>query len=304
MRNIREILTLSRQIEQSILVVAAAHDEHVIVAVNSMLELGICKPILIGDKVKILNILNQKRYNESNYTIYHSEDDVNSAKMAVALIKNGKGDILMKGLIDTAVLLREVVHKDTGIRDGKLLSHITLISHPNLNRVIFATDCAITLYPSVEQKISIIKNAVDLLHILGYKQPKVGMISAVEKVNPKLISSYEAVEVIDHFNNQENKNFIIDGPFAVDNVLSIEAAKHKGITSEVAGKADILVFPNLDSGNVFYKASVFLAGAEAAGIIVGAKVPIVLTSRADLAITKLYSIALAGVYQHGKNTRR
>ena len=304
MRNIREILTLARQLDQSVLVVAAAHDEHVIVAVNSMLDLGICKPILIGDKPKIIAILKEKRYHEENYTIYHAEDDISSAKMAVALIKNGKGDILMKGLIDTSVLLREVVNKDTGIRNGNLLSHVTLISHPNLNRVIFATDCAMTLYPTVEQKIDIINNAVELLHILGYKEPKVGLISAVEKVNPKLISSYEAVEVMNHFNQVDNKGFIIDGPFAVDNVLSIDAARHKGIDSLIAGKADILVFPNLDSGNVFYKTSVFLAGAEAAGIIVGASVPIVLTSRADLAITKLYSIALAGVYQHGKTTRR
>lgn len=303
MRNIREILTLARQIDQSVLVVAAAHDEHVIVAVNSMLELGICKPILIGDKEKILDILSQKRYDKNNYTIYHSFDDVSSAKMAVALIKNGKGDILMKGLIDTNVLLREVVNKETGIRNGNLLSHVTLVSHPNLNRVIFATDCAMTLYPNVEQKIAIIENAVELLHILGYETPKVGLISAVEKVNPKLISSYEAVEVLEYYKDKDT-SFIIDGPFAVDNVLSIEAARHKGITSEIAGKADILVFPNLDSGNVFYKTAVFLAGAEAAGIIVGAQVPIVLTSRADLAITKLYSIALAGVYQYGKNARR
>lgn len=304
MRNIREILTLSRNVEQSILVVAAAHDEPVMVAVNSMLDLGICKPILIGDKERILDIIHKKQYNENNYTIYHADDDVSAAKMAVALIKNGKGDILMKGLLDTSVLLREVVNKETGIRQGQLLSHITLISHPNLNRVIFATDCAMTLYPTVEQKIAIIENAVTLLHILGYEEPKVGIISAVEKVNPKLISSYEAEAVIEHFEHVKDKQFIIDGPFAVDNVLSIDAARHKGIDSKVAGKADILVFPNLDSGNVFYKTSVFLAGAEAAGIIVGAQVPIVLTSRADLAITKLYSIALAGVYQHGKNARR
>lgn len=302
MRNIRELLTLSKSMEKKRIVVAAAHDEAVIVAVNSVMDLDICTATLIGDQEKILKILIEKGYQKENYTIIDSKEDIECAKLAVKLIREEQGDILMKGLIDTKVLLREVVDRETGIRGENLLSHVTLVSHPHLNRVIFATDCAMTLYPTVEQKIEIVKNAVELLHILGYENPKVGLISAVEKVNPKLISSFEAVEVKDYF-LKNNHNCIVDGPFAVDNVLSHVAADHKGIKSPVAGRADILIFPNLDSGNVFYKTAVFLANAEAAGIIIGAKVPIVLTSRADLAITKIYSIALAGVYQHGKITR-
>lgn len=302
MRNIRELLTLSKSIEKKRIIVAAAHDEAVILAVNSLIDLDICIATLVGDQEKILKILNEKGYKKENYTIIDSKEDIECAKLAVKLIREEKGDILMKGMIDTKVLLREVVDRETGIRGENLLSHVTLISHPHLNRVIFATDCAMTLYPTVEQKIEIVKNAVELLHILGYEKPKVGLISAVEKVNPKLISSFEAIEVKEYF-LKNDYDCIVDGPFAVDNVLSHKAADHKGIKSPVAGRADILIFPNLDSGNVFYKTAVFLANAEAAGIIIGAKVPIVLTSRADLAITKIYSIALAGVYQHGKTTR-
>ncbi|MGI6359934.1 MAG: bifunctional enoyl-CoA hydratase/phosphate acetyltransferase [Acholeplasmatales bacterium] len=299
MKNIREILTLAHNVERFTLVVAEAHEENTIIAVNAMMDLGLCDSILIGKKDKILEIIEKKQYNPYKYQIYDSKNDVDSAKLAVSLIKEGKADILMKGLIETKTLLKEVVSRDTGIRRKDFLSHITLISHPNLKKLIFATDCAMTLYPTVEEKIEIINNAVELLHILGYERPKVGLISAVEKVNPKLTSSYEAKEIVDHFNKIKDKKFVVDGPFAVDNVLSEMAAKHKGITSEVAGNADILVFPNLDSGNVFYKTSIYLAKAETAGVIVGAKVPIVLTSRADLSITKLYSIALAAVYQKG-----
>ena len=303
MKNIREILTLARNLKKQRIVVAAAEDEQVIIAVNSVLDLGLCDPILIGNKEAIEAILVAKKFNKDKYTIYHTNSDEDSAKLAVKLIKEDKGDILMKGLIETKVLLKAVIDKEEGIRVGNLLSHITVISHPSLKRLVFATDCAMTLYPTVEQKIDIIDNAVELLHMLGYEEPKVGIISAVEKVNPKLISSYDALAIKAHYDKLPNKKYIVDGPFAVDNAISIQAAQFKKMTSPIAGKVDIFLFPNLDSGNTFYKTSVFLAGAEAAGIIVGAKVPIVLTSRADAAIMKLYSIALAGVYQHGKNTR-
>jgi phosphate butyryltransferase len=204
----------------------------------------------------------------------------------------------MKGLIDTKVLLKGVVNSDYGIKDAKLLSHVGIVSYPTHDKVLFATDGAMNISPDVSQKIMIIEAAVKLAKSLGYDKPKVGLVSAVEKVNPKILSTVEAKEIVDYYQDKKI-DFYIDGPFAVDNLVSMESVKQKNITSIVGGDADILVFPNLDAGNIFYKTSVFLANGKSAGIVLGAKVPIVLTSRADSAEAKLNSILLAVLNHDG-----
>lgn len=276
------------------LVVCNAHDDYIIDAITKAKELGFVDAILIGRKVEIIDLLNKRNKNVNDYVIVDSNDDVESAYLSVEMIRVNKADILMKGLIDTNVLLKAVVNKETGIREKKLLSHVTLLSYPNLNRVLFATDCAMVINPSLDDKQEIIENALTVTKSLGYSKPLVGIVSAVEKVNPKMQSTVDASLLKEIYKNRSD--LVLDGPFAIDNLVSFESAKHKNITSNVAGACDILVFPNIESGNVFYKTSVFLANATAAGIIIGAKCPIVLTSRADSSESKLNAIILSVIY--------
>jgi phosphate butyryltransferase len=196
-------------------------------------------------------------------------------------------------LIDTKIILKSVVNTQTGIKAKPLLSHISALSFPALGRTLLMTDGAMNIQPGVNEKIQIIENVLVVAKALDIAHPLIGLVGPVEKVNPKIQSTVDADQIRLHFLN--SIGFTVDGPLAIDNLVSVEAAIHKGIQSPVAGKADILIFPNLDSGNVFYKSSVFLSGASAASIIVGAMVPIVLTSRADNHETKFNSIVLGGL---------
>ncbi len=301
MKNSNELLNLVQGLPKQRLAVVCAEDEMVFDAIIELEKRNLIEPILIGNLKDIEKLLASKSVNPSSFKILPSETKEEAAKIAIGLIRDKEADFLMKGSIDTKTLLKEVVNKETGIRIGKLLSHIALFSFPTLNRVLLATDCAMNIAPDIDAKIGLIENAVSLAQTLGYQKPKVALISASEKVNPKLISSVEAEQITEHFKNE--KNYIVEGPFALDNVVSLASSRHKGLSGEVAGAADILVFPNLDAGNIFYKTSVFLANADVAGLIVGASCPIVLTSRSDSSLSKRNSILMAMVYNYGiKNT--
>lgn len=278
--------------------VVFAHDEFVIKAVQEAMKLGVVKPVLIGIKPEIDQII-AKLGLIGDYTIIDQSDPETATKIAMDMVSSGDADIVMKGLIDTKILLKGVVNKEYGIRQAKLLSHVGMVSYPNFDRVLFATDGAMNILPTVEEKILIVENAVSLAHSLGYDNPYVGIVSSVEKVNPKIPSTVDSQAIIDHYASNPRSGFTIDGPFAIDNLVSLDSVKHKNLTSPVAGRADILLFPDLDAGNIFYKTSVFLADGTSAGLVIGAKVPIVLTSRADSAEAKLYSILLAVVNQDG-----
>lgn len=280
-----------KKVSKKRLVVCNAHDDYIIDAIIKARELGFVEAILIGKKEEIINLLNSRNKNINDYLIIDSNSDTESAYLSVEMIRENKADILMKGLIDTNVLLKAVVNRETGIRNNKLLSHVILLSYPNLNRVLFATDCAMVISPSLEDKQEIIENVLTVTKSLGYTKPFVGIVSAVEKVNPKMQSTVDASLLKEIYSSRND--LVLDGPFAIDNLVSIESVKHKGISSSVAGACDVLVFPNIESGNVFYKTSVFLANATAAGIIIGAKCPIVLTSRADTSESKLNAIILS-----------
>lgn len=272
------------------LVVCFAQDDMVIKAVKDALDKNAIEATLVGDGVEIRRLLIQEGVTQPVIVI--DEPEMGKAvRLCMDLINRGEGDVLMKGLLDTKDLLKGVVNSEFGIKSRPLLSHVGMVSFPTFDRVLFATDGAMNIQPSVEEKIQLIENAVWLARKLTYDHPNVGLVSAVEKVNPKILSTVEAEAIKTHYAGKD-LDFAIDGPFAIDNLVSMESVRHKGIQSPVAGKADILIFPNLDAGNVFYKTSVFLNNAEAAGIIVGAKVPIVLTSRADDAKTKYHSILL------------
>ena len=235
---------------------------------------------------------------DSSLKIINEPDPVLATKIAMDLVNQGEVDIVMKGLIDTKILLKGVVNKEYGIVNSSLLSHVGIVEYPTLDRVLFATDGAMNIEPTWEQKILIIEAAVSLAKSLGYSLPKVGIVSAVEKVNPKIASTVDAEKIVKYYKDKDI-DFLIDGPFAVDNLVSMESVKTKGINSKVAGVCDILLFPNLDGGNIFYKTSVFLANGKSAGLVMGAKVPIVLTSRADTSEAKLNSIFLAVVNKDG-----
>jgi phosphate butyryltransferase len=278
------------------LAVVASNDEIVLESVVYAKSQGLIKPILIGNEKGILEKLLILKAKTEEYKIINSETPEECAALAVKLIRTNEADLLMKGLIETRLLLKEVVNSETGIKAEKLLSHVALFSYPLLDRFIIATDCAMVINPGLEEKKGLIKNATNFARRIGLKRPKVAVISASEKVNSKLLSSVDAAILKEFFENEED--FILDGPFALD-IISSASAKHKGIESPVAGNPDILVFPNLDSGNIFYKASVYLAHAEVAGLVVGAKCPIILTSRSDSQKSKLNSIALAMVYNYG-----
>ena len=297
LKSVDSLKVMAQKVNRKKIAVVFAHDEHVIEAIKEASDLGIVDPVLVGKKKEIEELINEIKLQEP-YEIIDCEDGEKATKIAMDLVNENKVDILMKGLIDTKILLKGVVNSDYGIKDAKLLSHVGIVSYPTHDKVLFATDGAMNISPDVNQKIMIIEAAVKLAKSLGYDKPKVGLVSAVEKVNPKILSTVEAKEIVDYYQDK-NIDFYIDGPFAVDNLVSMESVKQKNITSIVGGDADILVFPNLDAGNIFYKTSVFLANGKSAGIVLGAKVPIVLTSRADSAEAKLNSILLAVLNHDG-----
>ncbi len=291
LHNFYELKSAALKKQPQRMAVVFPHDLFVMEAVLDAYKAGVVKPILIGDQYIISELLEQ--FNDIK--IIHEKDPLKASRIAMDLVNTEQADIIMKGLIDTHYLLKAVVNDQFGIKKSKLLSHVGLVSYSDFNRVLFITDGAMNIAPNVNDKIHIIENVIFLAHALGDDRPKVGLVSAVEKVNPKMQSTVDAKEILSHYKKNENLSFDIDGPFAIDNLVSLESVLHKGLSGPVAGNANILVFPNIESGNVFYKTSVFLAHAESAGIVMGAKVPIVLTSRADTKEAKLNSIYLAVV---------
>ena len=274
------------------LVVAAAEDEHVLEAVKDAYQEGLITPVLIGNKEEILKISKEIEFNIDESWIIEEKNPVLSSKKAVELIKNKKADILMKGLVQTADFLRAVLGKD-GIRKNGVLSHIGIFESPFYHKLIGVTDAALNITPTLKEKAEIIKNGVELFKELGYDLPKVAVIGAVEVVNPKMQATVDAAMLTIMNKRGQIKDCIIDGPLALDNAVSKEAAMHKNIESEVAGDCDLLVAPYIEVGNVLYKSLNFIGGAKVAAVLMGATVPIVLTSRADSKESKFYSIALA-----------
>lgn len=294
-QNLEQIYEIAKTKETKKLAVVWAEGNDLLEAVSIAQKDGLIEPILIGPSAEVIQSLQQLELNPEDFQIIDVNSKDEAATIGVSLVREDKADILMKGLIDTNTLLKAVVNRDTGIRTGKLLSHVAIISFPSLDWVLFCSDVAMNISPTASQKIEIIENMLTVMKALGYKRPLIGLVSAIEKVNPKILSSVDAAEIVKYFKEKKDLEAIIDGPFALDNLVSIDAAKEKNITSPVAGFADGIVFPDIDAGNIFYKTAQFLAGASSAGIIVGAKIPICLTSRADSKQTKLYSIALAVV---------
>ncbi len=234
------------------------------------------------------------------FSLEHCTDQLGACKAAVDAVRDGKADILMKGDVSTAVILREVLRKDAGLLTGSLLSHVALIQSPYYHKLLTVTDGAMNIAPSLKEKSQILENSVAFLHRLGLEKPKVAVIAAIEKVNEKMEATVDASELVRMSRKGMFPKCFVDGPLALDNAVSSEAAREKGIVSEVAGDADILLVPDIECGNVLYKALNFLGGAVSAGLLVGAGIPIILTSRADSEETRYYSILLAAALS-GRN---
>ncbi|RKX50002.1 MAG: phosphate butyryltransferase [Thermotoga sp.] len=277
------------------LVVAAAEDHVVLKAVSEARKAEIADPVLVGNREKMEKEAEVIGLDLKDYEIVEAENELEAAKKAVEMVSKGQGDFLMKGKIKTGDLMRTVLAEEYGLRTGKVMAMVSVFEIPNFDRLLIISDAGMLIAPTLEQKVHIIEHSVSVAKVLGIELPKVAVVGAVEVVNPKMPATLDAAILSKMNQRGQIKGCIVDGPFALDNVVSEEAAKHKGIESPVAGKADIIVTPDIEAGNILYKALIFLAGAKVASVILGAKVPVVLTSRADSDESKLYSIALSSL---------
>lgn len=295
MKSFQEVLEKVKNNEMKKIAVAAAQDEPVLEAIRDAKACGLADAVLVGDKEKIVAIADKIHFDLSGIEIVNEPDGTKAALKAVELVSSGKADMLMKGLLETSTILRAVLNKEVGLRTGKLMSHVAVFEVPGYDRLLFVTDAAFNMYPDLKAKIDILNNAVSVAKAVGIETPKVAPICAVEVVNPDMPATVDAAILTQMNNRGQIKGCIVDGPLATDNALSEEASKHKKISGPVAGKADILLLPNIEAGNVMYKTLSYTTNSKNGGILVGTSAPVVLTSRADSPETKMHSIALAAL---------
>lgn len=299
-KNFDDLLTKLKVAKTKKLAVAVAQDEPVLEAVKAAKERGIVEAILVGDTNKIQEVAHKIDMDLGDFEIIHEENDKKAALKAVELVSTGVADMVMKGLVDTATFLRSVLNKEVGLRTGNLMSHVSVFEIEGINRLILLTDAAFNTYPDLKQKVQIINNSVMVAKACGIEDIKVAPVCAVEVVNPDMPATIDAALLSKMNDRGQIKGCIVDGPLALDNALSEEAAHHKGITGPVAGKADILLLPNIDVANVMYKSLTYTANTKNGGILVGTSAPVILTSRADSFETKVNSIALAALVSEGR----
>lgn len=297
LKDLNELIEKAREGKTRRLAVVAAADAPVLESVMRAKSESIVIPVLVGDKGKIEKISRDIGFDLKSVEIIDEPDAFRAAVHSVKLIRDGKADIMMKGHVSTGPLLKAILDKENGLRKGGLLSHIALYESKYYHKLLGVTDAAMNVAPFFEEKVEILKNAVDAFHKLGVEIPKVAVIGAVETVNPKMEATVHAAMLTMMNKRNQIKRCIVDGPLAIDNAVSKEAAIHKGIESDVAGDADILLTPDINSGNVLYKTLGFLGGAVSAAVLMGAKVPVVLTSRSDSDRSKMLSIALAAAME-------
>jgi len=276
---------------------AVAHpcDESSLRGAVEAADMGILDPILVGPRARIEAVARQHSLDIGRFEVVDTPHSHASAEAAVRLASQGRAEMLMKGSLHTDELMAAAVHKEAGLRTARRISHCFVMDVPAIDRPLIITDAAINIFPTLEDKADIILNAIDLAKALGLKEPRVAILSAMETVNPKVPSTLEAAALCKMADRGQIVGAILDGPLALDNAISPEAARIKQIASPVAGQADILVAPDLEAGNMLAKSLSFMAQADAAGIVLGARVPIILTSRADSVMTRLASCAVAGL---------
>jgi phosphate butyryltransferase len=288
-----DLYEIAKKNRKKRLIVAVAQDEHSLEAVCAVVKLGLVDATLVGSAAKIRAIADKLKMDLSGFNIVNEENDGAAVKLAVKMVHDKEGDILMKGNVPSAVLLRGVLDKECGLRKSDVLSHFALFEVPTYHKLIGLTDAAMVIAPDLKTKIAIINNAVEFMNRLGIAKPKVAILGAVELVNESMPATLDAALISKMNQRGQIKNCIIDGPLAYDNAVSIQSATHKGIVSDVAGDADLLIVPDIEAGNILYKAYGFSANAILAANILGAAAPIVLTSRSDTEEAKQASIVMA-----------
>jgi phosphate acetyltransferase len=276
---------------------AVAHpcDESSLRGAVEAAEAGLIKPILVGPRARIEALARQHGLDVSKYEIVDAPHSEASAAAAAALVREGRAEVLMKGSLHTDELMAAVVRRDAGLRTARRISHCFIMDVPGHPQPLMITDAAVNIAPTLKEKVDIVQNAIDLAHALGAAEARVAILSAMETVNPDVPSTLEAAALCKMADRKQITGGILDGPLALDNAINLQAAQIKKMDSPVAGRANVLVVPDLEAGNMLAKSLSFLAGADAAGIVLGARVPIILTSRADAVMTRLASCAVAAL---------
>ncbi len=280
--------------------VAVAQDKPVLEAITEAKKMGIADAVLVGDREKIEAIASNLSMDLSHFEIVEEKDVKKAALKAVELVSTGYADMVMKGLVDTATFLRSILNKEIGLRTGKRMSHVAVFEIEGIDRLILLTDVSFNMYPDLKAKVDIINNSVGVARALGIEEPKVAALSAVEVVNLDMPATVDAAILSKMNERGQIKGCVVDGPLAMDIAISREAAEHKKISGPVAGRADILLMPNIESGNILYKALTYTTKTKHGGILVGTSAPVILTSRADSYETKFNSIALAALVAGSK----
>jgi phosphate acetyltransferase len=290
------LIAAAKQVPPAVTIVAHPCDETSLRGPAEAAEIGIIKPVFVGPAAKIAAVAREHKIDIGGFEIVDAPHSEAAATRAVELIHEGKGELLMKGSLHTDELMRAVASSKTGLRTARRISHVFVMDVPTYSETLFITDAAINIFPDLDAKRDIVQNAIDLFTQIGLGTPRVAILSAVETVTSKIPSTIEAAALCKMAERGQITGGVLDGPLAFDNAIDPEAARIKGIQSPVAGRAQILVVPDLEAGNMLAKNLSFLAKADAAGIVLGARVPIVLTSRADSVRTRMASCAVAVLF--------
>jgi len=298
-RDFDEMLSIVKSNKTMRIAVAAAQDKDVLEAVTSAAKMKLAEPILVGDEEAIRSFLRDMDI-PYDFRIVNEPDVINAAKTAVSLVKEGEADFLMKGLIQTADIMRAVLDKDNGLRTDSLISHVMVYKTDSYDKLLFLTDGGINVAPNLEQKIKILENAITVCKAMGLDKIYVSVLAGAESVNPKIPATVDADALANMKDRWSQLNTVVEGPVALDLAISKQACHHKGYKGEGGGNADVLLVPYYEVGNALGKSLTYFANAKSAGIIMGAKVPIVLVSRADTSETKLLSIALGSIVANYK----
>lgn len=294
-----DLLDAAVEIGPRSIAIAAAEDEEILLAAQEAEKMGLADCILIGDRVRVRELAERCDIDISRMMIVHAADTQTAARKAMELVRMGHADVAMKGLVKTGKFLRAALDRDNGLRTGRLLTHVGVFEVPGFDRLLFVTDAGVVVAPDMEQKIEIVQNAIFVAHKLGVEEPKVAVLAATEMVNPRIPTTLDAANLSKMADRGQIRGGLVDGPLALDNAISPESVAIKGIQSRVAGYADILVAPDVEAGNMLAKAIAYFAKAKMAGIVVGAKAPLVVASRSDPHETKLVSMALGVLLASG-----
>ncbi|MGL5576018.1 MAG: phosphate butyryltransferase [Sarcina sp.] len=294
-KNFDDLFKKLKEVGKKTVSVAVAQDKPVLEALKEASRMGMVDGILVGDEPEIRAISNQIDFDLSDFRIVNEPNVGKAALEAVRLVSAGEADMVMKGLVDTATFLRSVLNKEVGLRTGKLMSHVSVFDIEGYDRLLFLTDAAFNTYPDLKAKVQIINNSVSVAKACGIDTPKVAVVCAVEVVNQDMQATVDAALLAKMSDRGQIKGCLVDGPFALDNAISEEAAEHKGVHGEVAGRADIILLPNIETANVMYKTLTMLAKTRNGGLLVGTSAPVILTSRSDSFDVKVNSIAVAAL---------